>query len=792
MTIPTGAFPHATSPEAARAGTLLPSGTPYRGSYAVGRFRIVWDDAGVRAIHGSEPARGVWSAPPGRAFVAAAVGRFTATGRAGHLTPHEDVLARYPHQSVEDVRTVPVASGSDEEVVVVGRLWRRPEPSGDLAIAYRVIFRAVDGETLEIAVELDPTNVLDHFATSDADEAHDDHREDHRDDPLDVRDDELRGARNVRGHAGANVRVFTELFWQQDPHAQVFGFGVQFTHLDLRGRCLPILTAEQGVGRGAQPLTKFADALGGAGGHWWSTYAPVPAFLGTDLRGTYLTDTAPSRFDFRRPGVASARVVDATLHARAVAAASPAAFIEALTRHTGRMAPLPAWVQDGGVVGMQGGAEKAERVVAALQDRGAQIAAVWLQDWVGNRRVPFGKRLWWDWRLDRTRYPEWEAMVARLAARGVRVMTYVNPFLGDASHRDGAPGLFAEADAAGYFVKRADGSTYKTDQGDFVAGLIDLSDERARAWYLDTLSRSLATSGTDGWMADFGEGLPFDAVLSGGDAHAWHNHYPEAWAEFTAELRERVAELRGVPASEIVTFFRSGYTRSPGHAGLFWLGDQTVTWDRFDGLRSALTGMLSSGFSGFALQHGDVGGYTSTMPPLPRLTRSKELLARWGELMAFTAVLRTHEGNRPEENAQVYDDDETMAAFARATRLHAAWRDLRGRLMDEAAATGIPVVRHAWLAYPNDPATTTVHEQFFLGPDVLVAPVLEEGADFVRAYLPAASGRWRHVFEGGEFDAGEHGRWVGVTAPLGRPGVFVRPGTPGVAGLEAVRTARRP
>lgn len=748
MSIPTEAFPHATSTDATRAGRLLPGGPSLPNAYDVGPFRILWDETGLRALHGSGPERSVWSSPPGRAFVAAAVGRFTATGRAGHLTPHEDILARYPHQSVEDVRVMPVADGVGEEVVVLGRLWRHPEPSDDSAIAYRVTFRAVDGETLGIEVELDPTS--------------------------------------LRSVADASVHVFTELHWQQDPHAHVFGFGVQFTHVDLRGRCVPILTAEQGVGRGAQPLTKFADALGGAGGQWWSTYAPVPAFVGTDLRGLYLTDTAPSRFDFRRPGAASARVVDTTLHARAVAAASPTAFLEVLTRHTGRMAPLPGWVHDGGVVGMQGGAEKAERVVTALQDRGARIAAVWLQDWVGNRRVPFGKRLWWDWRLDRTRYHEWGAMVARLAARGVRVMTYVNPFLGDATQRDGAPGLFAEADAAGHFVKRADGSTYLTDQGDFVAGLVDLSDERARGWYLDTLARSLAASGTDGWMADFGEGLPLDAVLANGDAHAWHNHYPEAWAAFTAELRQRVAELRGVPASEIVTFFRAGYTRSPGHAGLFWLGDQTVTWDRFDGLRSALTGLLTSGFSGFALQHGDVGGYTSTMPPLPTVTRSKELLARWGELMAFTAVLRTHEGNRPDENAQVYDDDETMMAFAHATRLQRAWRDLRVNLMQEAAATGMPVVRHTWLAYPDDPVSATVHEQFFLGRDVLVAPVLDAGASSVRAYLPAGSGAWRHVFGkgdvdggdlgAGDFDAGDTGRWVRVAAPLGRPGVFVRSG----------------
>lgn len=740
--IPTGAFPHATSRAVVRPGVMLGEARSVPDSYPCGAFQIAWDGATVRVTHASEPARAVWSSATGRAFVAASLGRLKATGRAGHLTPREEIEVRFAHQSVEDVRV-------DTAVVFSGRLRPRAHPEVDDGVRYRATFRPVDDVTLEIGLEVD--------------------------------------GGSVAGRYGPDLRVFAELAWAQDPRAHVFGFGVQFTHLDMRGRRVPVLTAEQGVGRGAQPLTKYAEALGGAGGRWWSTYAPVPAFLGTDVRGVYLTDTAPSQFDFRRPGVGSVRVYRDRLHARLVAARTPAGFLEALTRHTGRMPPLPDWAHEGAVLGMQGGAAKVEQAVEQLQAHGARIAAVWLQDWVGNRRVPFGKRLWWDWRLDRTRYPDWEAMVARLARRGVRVMTYVNPFLGDASVRDGgAPGLFAEADAAGYFVRRPDGATYLTDQGDFVAGLVDLSSEAARAWYLGKLSHSLAASGTSGWMADFGEGLPFDAVLAHGEAHDWHNHYPEAWAAFTAELRERVAELRGVPAPDIVTFFRSGYTRSPGHAGLFWLGDQTVTWDRFDGLRSAVIGLLSSGFSGFALQHGDVGGYTSTMPPLPRITRDAELLARWSEVMAFTVVLRTHEGNRPDENVQVFDDDATMVAFARATRLHAAWRDLRVMLMQEAAATGMPVVRHPWLAYPNDQVTAGLREQFFLGPDVLVAPVLAPGAASARAYLPAGSGTWRHVFGEGDFEAGESGRWVRVAAPLGSPGVFVRPGRPGVASLAGL------
>lgn len=727
------AFPHATSKSATIPGRLALGPAVPTTAVSVGAFELLPGPAGAPGWLVRHRTSGpVFSAPAGRAFLAAALGEYGAEGRAGHLRPRERVLARYRHQWWEG------AALEGEALVLRGLLTRTPaalaeaasgRPPAD-AVPFELRLTDLGGERLGIAARVMP----------------------------------------------AHGEAFVDLFWQQAPGARVFGGGAQFTHLDLRGRALPLLTAEQGVGRGAQPLTSYTEAFGGAGGEWWSTYAPVPGFVTTDLAGFMLLGTAPARFDFRRPGVGCVRYYGARLEAAAYAAATPAALLELHTRVGGRMPPLPDWAHAGAIVGLQGGDEKVERVVQGLRAAGAPLAGVWLQDWVGSREVPFGTRLWWDWQRDPVRYPDWHGMRERLASQGVRLLTYVNPFIAPMDERPGGrPALFEAAEAAGYFVRRAGGGTYLTDQGDFVAGLIDLSNPAARAWYLETLAANLAESGANGWMADFGEGLPLDARLHGGEAIEWHNRYPEAWADFNRDLRARVAELAGGAAADYVTFFRSGYTRSPGSAGLFWLGDQTVTWDRFDGMRSALTGLLSSGFSGFALNHGDVGGYTSTLPPLPRIVRSPELLARWAELMAFTAVLRTHEGNRPQHNTQVYTDEETRAAFARAARLHLGWRELRVRLMDEAYACGMPVARHPWLQYPDDPACADLTRQFFLGPDLLVAPVLEPGARTVLAYLPAGSGVWRHRWTHARFEAGD-GAWVEVPAPLGQPGLFDRLG----------------
>ena len=83
-----------------------------------------------------------------------------------------------------------------------------------------------------------------------------------------------------------------------------------------------------------------------------------------------------------------------------------------------------------------------------------------------------------------------------------------------------------------------------------------------------------------------------------------------------------------------------------------WAGDQTVDWTASDGLPSSITAALSLAVSGMGLSHSDIGGYTGSVAL--NVTRSKELLLRWAEYAAFTPLMRTHEGNQPAANHQVF------------------------------------------------------------------------------------------------------------------------------------------
>ena len=79
------------------------------------------------------------------------------------------------------------------------------------------------------------------------------------------------------------------------------------------------------------------------------------------------------------------------------------------------------------------------------------------------------------------------------------------------------------------------------------------------------------------------------------------------------------------------------------------------------------------------------------------------------------------------------------------------------------------MVRHLMLQYPEDAEARAVDDQYLLGADLLVAPVVEEGATGRSVYLPA--GTWYHLWSGEPYQGGQR---ITVEAPIGSPPVFAR------------------
>lgn len=553
----------------------------------------------------------------------------------------------------------------------------------------------------------------------------------------------------------AHDRVWVDLI--AEPGEHVWGGGEQMSYLDLSGRRFPIWTSEPGVGRDkSTELTRLMDEQGMAGGDYWWTNYPQPTFLSSRLHACHLDSSAYSVLDFTDARRHRIEVWEGAFTLEFFAAEDMPALVGALSTRFGRQPALPDWAIGGAIVGLKEGDAsfaRLERIIAA----GAEVSGLWCEDWIGIRQTSFGRRLFWDWSWNEARYPSLPGRIVDLAERGVRFLGYVNPYLAN----DGVQ--YQEALAGGHLALRRDSDEpYLVDFGEFDCGVVDFTNPASLDWFAErVIGREMLDFGLSGWMADFGEYLPVDLRLhDGSDPMLMHNRWPVLWAEANA----RAIASRG-KTGEAVFFMRAGFSGVQAFCPLLWAGDQSVDFTRHDGINTVLTAALSAGLVGNAYSHSDVGGYTS----LHGNVRDPDLIMRWCELGAFSPVMRSHEGNRPDDNLQIDSSDELLGHFAAMSRVHKALAPYVRHLSDEAVATGLPVQRPLFLHYFEE-ALFAVQDQYLYGTDMLVAPVVEAQATARPVILPGDQ-PWRHLWSGEDFAPGTHM----IEAPYGRPPVFYRP-----------------
>jgi alpha-glucosidase len=575
------------------------------------------------------------------------------------------------------------------------------------------------------------------------------------------------------------------------PDERLWGAGEQFVHdtLNLRGRLIPIVAQEGGVGRGHQPISGAVNlASPGSAGDEGSTYAPSSHLVTNRGRAFVFDDPEVAMFDLRGNASFELREHAPTLHGRLLRGDGLPELTERLTEFTGRMEPLPAWAQEGMIVALARPIDDAKPILERMLGRGVRIAGVWNQTWSGKVTTFVGEQVLWNWVQDPNAHPGWSAFVQWNRDRGMRTLCYVNPMLRDVPTEYGTVrrNLFQEAKAARHFVKRANGEDYIFPLTAFDVGLLDLTRPETRTWLKALLKEELMTrGGCSGWMADFAEALPFDAVLASGvSAATYHNRYPEDWATLQ---REAIAEAGRT--GDVLVFNRSGHTRTPGTSMLLWEGDQLTTWDKYDGMTSAVHGLLNAGLSGVAYVHSDIGGYTALSRFGLGYSRERELQLRWTELSAFTALLRTHEGNAPPANAQVYTDDGTIDQAARFSKVFAALAPYRAELAEEARTRGWPLVRTLAFHYGDDATLLDVDDEFLLGSAILVAPTLAKclnplGCSYERT-VTLPKGTWIHLWSGRAYGSVAGASTATVAAPIGEPAVFYRSDWQGISTLRS-------
>lgn len=537
---------------------------------------------------------------------------------------------------------------------------------------------------------------------------------------------------------------------------KVFGCGEQFSYFNLRGKTFPLWTSEQGVGRNKKTLvTWLADCQENAGGDYYWTFFPQPTFVSSKKYYCHSIDSCYMDFDFADPHFHELQIWSNTVTFLFETSDSYVGLLEKLTALLGRQPELPDWVFNGVILGIQGGTEACQAKLQRMRAYGVPVAGIWAQDWEGRRITSFGKRLMWNWRWDEELYPGLPEAIARWRKDGVRFLGYINPYVAEQKS------LYEEAARLGYLAKTLDGDEiYKVEFGEFYAGVVDLTNPDAFDWYKEVIKRNLITFGLDGWMADFGEYLPTDIRLhTGVDAAVMHNAWPSLWAKCNYEAVVEAGKL-----GEILYFMRAGYSGSQKYSVMMWAGDQNVDWSLDDGLASVVPAALSLAMSGHGLHHSDIGGYTTLFD----MKRGKELLLRWCEFAAFTPMMRTHEGNRPDSNWQFDGDEETILHFARMAKIFVALGPYLRELVAENARRGVPVMRPLFLHYEEDARCYDIKYEYLLGRDLLVSPVYSENTDKWSVYLPIDE--WVHLWSGNVYSGGA----VDVAAPVGMPPVFYR------------------
>lgn len=403
----------------------------------------------------------------------------------------------------------------------------------------------------------------------------------------------------------------------------------------------------------------------------------------------------------------------------------------------------------------QGGTENIERIIKTAREWNIPVHAVWAQDWCGKVYTKFGRQVFWNWEYDKEDYHDLPEYIKKWHEEGIRFLGYINPFL----NKEG--NLYKEALEKGYLVKKKDGSVYDIVVTTFPAGLIDLSNPDAFEWYKSIILNNMISIGMDGWMADFGEYLPMDAVLKYSSGKEYHNKYPVEWARLNFEAVK-------ASSKKVVYFMRAGFLGSTRFCPAFWTGDQNVDWSFSDGLPTVIPAMTSSSLCGVRHIHFDIGGYTS----LFWMKRTPELFMRWTEIAAFSPVMRTHQTNRPVSNIQFDSNHDILRHFSKMANMHVLLIDYLKVEFKKAIDENLPVVKHLALNYPEDPESWQIKYQYLLGNDILVAPVLKKKTRKWKVFLPRRE-KWVHLWTEKMFSGG----WIEIDAPLGEPPVFVRLGS---------------
>ncbi|AIE85789.1 alpha-xylosidase [Fimbriimonas ginsengisoli] len=501
----------------------------------------------------------------------------------------------------------------------------------------------------------------------------------------------------------------------------VYGLGERFTAFVKNGQTVDIWNQDGG--------TNSEQA-----------YKNIPFYLTSGGYGVFVNDPGPVSFEVgtERTSRVSFSVPGDVLEYFVIYGPTPKEVLRKYTALTGRPALPPAW-SFGLWLSTSFTTNYDEATVTSfiqgMEDRDLPLH-VFHYDCFWMKAFH-----WTDLEWDPAMFPDPAGMLRRLKARGLKICTWINPYIAQASK------LFEEGKKGGFLMKRPNGDVWQWDMWQPGMGIVDFTNPAATKWFQGKLAEVIDI-GVDALKTDFGERIPTDvAYHDGSDPVRMHNYYTQLY-------NQAVFDLLKEKTGEGVLFARSatvGGQCFPVH----WGGD---CWSDFEAMAESLRGGLSLCLSGFGFWSHDIGGFEG-LPP-------EALYKRWVAFGLLSSHSRLH-GSGSFRVPWQYSDEacDTLRFFTK----------LKCRLMPylfgaavEAHEQGMPVMRAMLLEFPADPAAHTLDRQYMLGESLLVAPVFSDHE--VEYYVPA--GRWTSFLSGEEIVGP---KWVRETHGFLSVPLLVRP-----------------
>ncbi|MGU8800878.1 glycoside hydrolase family 31 protein [Clostridium perfringens] len=354
-------------------------------------------------------------------------------------------------------------------------------------------------------------------------------------------------------------------------------------------------------------------------------------------------------------------------------------------------------------------------------------------------------------------------LISDLKEKGIRTITIIDPGVKVDEEYD----VFKRGKEGNHFTKKLDGEMFIGAVWPGDSAFPDFSNKDCREWWKSELKKFISEHGMDGIWNDMNEPCVFnndhktmlETCLHNSDNGViehkeFHNRYGFEMSRCSKEAQE---ELH--PNERGFSMTRATYAGGQRYSSV-WTGDNMSLWSQ---MRMSISMNANLGISGFSFVGNDVSGFG--------LDSSEELFVRWMEMGPFIPIFRNH--------SNMYTRRQEPWAFGpRAEKIAKKSIELRYELLPYiydlyyiSHKEGLPIFRPMIMEYEKDMNLLNMREQFMLGENMLVAPVLYEGERSKTVYLPR--GIWFNYFT---MEKLQGGKWYKLPCELDEILVFVKEG----------------